>query len=141
MSFQELAEQSAVYVQRIMELERQLGECSGAMQTLERELNLLRKTGSERTRLALTTEEAAHARSISEYISVLQSIAAEHGDIDIEALGDLNSQAIATLSRLAHRATLRPSEAEPVFYAWYTNPEWQRRDEAVWKNGSGGEQR
>jgi excisionase family DNA binding protein len=64
MSYQELAEQSAVYVQRIMELERQLGECSGAMQTLERELNLLRKTGTERIRLALTTEEAAHAMSI-----------------------------------------------------------------------------
>ena len=80
---------------------------------------------------------------ISEYISVLQSIAAEHGDIDIEAIGDLNSQAIATLSRLANRAVLKPSEAEPVFYAWYSGTTDVRYENEVgwmWVE-NGGEQR
>jgi hypothetical protein len=75
---------------------------------------------------------------ISEYISVLESIAAEHGDIDIEAIGDLNSQAVATLSRLAHRVTLKPGEAEPVFYAWYADAgatRKDRKDEIVWHVG------
>ena len=43
MSFQELAEQCAVYAQRIMDLERQLGECTGAVQTMERQIELLRR--------------------------------------------------------------------------------------------------
>jgi hypothetical protein len=72
---------------------------------------------------------------ISEYISVLESIAAEHGDIDIEAIGDLNSQAIAALSRLANRVTLRSSETEPLFYAWYADAGAPRKDEAVWHVG------
>jgi hypothetical protein len=72
---------------------------------------------------------------ISEYVRVLESIAAEHGDIDIEAIGDLNNQSIATLSRLANRAVLKPSEAEPVFYAWYADAGAPRKDEAVWHVG------
>ncbi len=65
---------------------------------------------------------------ISEYVRVLESMAAEHGDIDIETLGDINSRAIVTLSRLAHRVTLRPSEAEPVFYEWYADAGAPRKD-------------
>jgi CII-binding regulator of phage lambda lysogenization HflD len=42
MSFQGLAEQNAAYAQRIMDLERQLGECSGAVQTMERQIEMMR---------------------------------------------------------------------------------------------------
>ena len=33
----------AIYAQRIMELEKQLGECSGALQFTEKQLAMLRK--------------------------------------------------------------------------------------------------
>jgi len=39
MSFQDLAEQSAAYAQRIMYLERQLGECTGALQTMQKQID------------------------------------------------------------------------------------------------------
>jgi CII-binding regulator of phage lambda lysogenization HflD len=49
MSFQDLAEQCAAYAQRIMELERQLGECSGAVQTMERQIEQLSRSNGVMT--------------------------------------------------------------------------------------------
>ncbi len=55
MSFQEVADQSAAYALRIMELERRLGECEGALQTaghpIEWQAKIDAAVASERERL------------------------------------------------------------------------------------------
>jgi hypothetical protein len=75
---------------------------------------------------------------ISEYISVLQSIAAEHGDLEVETTDTMNYRITANPPRLAHRAILKPRERKPRFYTDYMfqpNAEAERKGEAVCRIG------
>jgi CII-binding regulator of phage lambda lysogenization HflD len=70
MSFQDLAEQCAAYAQRIMELERQLGECSGAVQTMERQIEQLSRPNG------VMTAPDKHKQALRE----LKALASLYGD-------------------------------------------------------------
>jgi hypothetical protein len=73
MSFQDLAEQAAAYAQRIMELERQLGECSGAVQTMERQIDSMAVNEAEKISRILARIERAQNYYMNEYRRAVDS--------------------------------------------------------------------
>jgi hypothetical protein len=75
---------------------------------------------------------------ISEYIGVLQAIAAEHGDLEVEIMDAMENRVTARPPSLAYRAILKPRERKPAFYEWYRyapNAETERKGEAVCRIG------
>jgi hypothetical protein len=60
---------------------------------------------------------------ISEYIGILQAIAAEHGDLEVDTLGGFGERRPAAPPRLAYRLILNGRQSKPRFWSSYADHE------------------